>query len=69
MRNLSLVLSYEGTRYHGWQCQPNAVTVEETVRKAVERILDHSSKLYAGHELTAVSMPWVRSPIFSRQNP
>ncbi len=48
MRNISLVLSYEGTRYHGWQCQPNVVTVEETVRKAVERILDHPSKLYAG---------------------
>ncbi len=43
-----MTVSYDGTCYHGWQCQPNAITVEETLRKALERILDHEVKLHAG---------------------
>ena len=48
MRNLSLILAYDGTNYHGWQCQPDVVTIEETVRGAVQKILDHETKVYAG---------------------
>ena len=32
-------LSYHGKNYHGWQAQPNAVTVQETVTKALSTIL------------------------------
>lgn len=28
-------LSYDGTRYHGWQFQPNAITVQELLEKAL----------------------------------
>lgn len=28
-------LSYDGTKYHGWQIQPNAVTVQELLDKAM----------------------------------
>jgi tRNA pseudouridine38-40 synthase len=48
MRNIRLTLSYDGTNYHGWQIQPNGVSVEETLRAAVARILNHDVKLYAG---------------------
>lgn len=48
MRNIRLTLSYDGTNYHGWQIQPNGVSVEETLKGAVERILDHEVKLFAG---------------------
>ncbi|HBL22676.1 MAG TPA: tRNA pseudouridine(38-40) synthase TruA [Deltaproteobacteria bacterium] len=47
MRNISLVVEYEGTNYHGWQCQPNGITVEETLRAALEKILDHPVKMYS----------------------
>lgn len=47
MRNIALVIAYDGTSYHGWQCQPNSVTVEETVRERVAKILNHSVKLRA----------------------
>ncbi|MBA4389522.1 MAG: tRNA pseudouridine(38-40) synthase TruA [Syntrophus sp. (in: bacteria)] len=46
-RNISLVVEYDGTNYHGWQCQPNGVTLQEVVQKKVEIILDHPVKIYA----------------------
>ena len=46
-RNISLVLEYDGTNYHGWQCQPSAITLQEVVQRSVERILDHPVKIYA----------------------
>ena len=30
-RRLKLLLEYSGTRYHGWQFQPNAVTIQGTL--------------------------------------
>ncbi len=48
MRNICLTVAYDGTNYHGWQCQPNAVTVQEMLQGAVERILDHQVKILAG---------------------
>ena len=32
-------LSYDGTRYHGWQSQPNAISVQETIEKALSTLL------------------------------
>ena len=34
-----LTLGYRGTRYAGWQRQPNAVTVQETLETALSTIL------------------------------
>ena len=31
--------SYNGTHYHGWQYQPNAISVQETMNKAMSTIL------------------------------
>lgn len=33
-----LRLSYNGQRYHGWQSQPNAVSVQQTIENALEII-------------------------------
>ena len=38
-RNLLVEIAYNGSRYHGFQVQENAVTVQETVQDAIERIL------------------------------
>ena len=32
-------LSYDGTRYHGWQVQPNGVSVQEVLQKALSTLL------------------------------
>ena len=38
MRNIALKLMYNGTTYHGWQTQKNAVTVCATLEKALMKI-------------------------------
>ncbi len=38
MVRLLLTIRYDGTAYHGWQVQPNAVTVQQVLQDAVERI-------------------------------
>lgn len=39
MRRIKLTIAYDGTEYCGWQCQPGAVTVEGTLRKALNKLL------------------------------
>ncbi len=47
--------SYNGTNYHGWQSQPNAVTVQETLTKAMATVLNCSIELMgAGRTDTGV---------------
>ncbi|MBR6790955.1 MAG: tRNA pseudouridine(38-40) synthase TruA [Oscillospiraceae bacterium] len=38
MRRLLFEISYAGTRYHGYQVQPNALSVAETLQDAVEKV-------------------------------
>jgi tRNA pseudouridine38-40 synthase len=38
MRNLKLILSYDGTDFAGWQVQPDAATVQGTLASAIGRI-------------------------------
>jgi tRNA pseudouridine38-40 synthase len=32
-------LAYNGKAYHGWQIQPNAITVQEVIQKSLSTIL------------------------------
>jgi len=45
MRNIALKLMYNGTAYHGWQVQKNAVSVAETLRKALTMVCGNAEKL------------------------
>lgn len=38
MANVRLQLQYIGTRFHGWQVQPNGITVQETLQDAIETV-------------------------------
>jgi tRNA pseudouridine38-40 synthase len=39
MRNIKLVLEYDGTNYFGWQKQNNAITIQGTLEKALESLV------------------------------
>ena len=43
-RNIALKLMYNGTAYHGWQIQKNAISVAETLEKALSTVVCHPVK-------------------------
>src|SRR5881227_1376099 len=45
--NVKLVIEYEGTRYHGWQAQAGAPTVEAALREAIQSLTRESPALTA----------------------
>lgn len=38
MKRIKLIVSYDGTGYCGWQVQPNGITVEEVLNKALQKL-------------------------------
>lgn len=48
-RRYFIWLSYNGTHYHGWQIQPNGVSVQEKLQKAISLLLrEHADVVGAG---------------------
>jgi tRNA pseudouridine38-40 synthase len=45
--NVKLIVEYEGTRYHGWQAQSAAPTVEAALRAAIQSLTGESPALTA----------------------
>ncbi len=37
--NLKLTIKYDGTDYHGWQYQPNGITVQEVLENTLQKVL------------------------------
>lgn len=44
-RNIRLLLEYDGTGYHGWQRQADAVTIQQTLEEALERLTGEAAAL------------------------
>jgi len=44
-RNIMLTVAYDGTAYHGWQVQPNGVTVQEMLETAVRKLTGESLRI------------------------
>ncbi len=42
---IRLIVAYDGTGYHGWQIQNNALSVEEVLTKALEELLQENIEL------------------------
>lgn len=38
MKRIKLTIAYDGTNYCGWQIQPNGITIEEVVNKALSKL-------------------------------
>jgi tRNA pseudouridine38-40 synthase len=70
MRNLKLVLAYDGTEFSGWQVQPEAATIQGTLASAIGRVTGEkvlpqgSGRTDAGvHALGQVASFLTQSPI------
>ena len=47
MTRICLTIEYDGTRYGGWQIQPNADTIQECVEKALEKVIGSHVRVYS----------------------
>ena len=45
MRNIALVLMYNGTAYHGWQVQKTEISVAQTLEKGLSMVCGHPVKV------------------------
>jgi tRNA pseudouridine38-40 synthase len=70
MRNLKLVLAYDGSEFFGWQVQPDAATIQGTLASAIGRVTGEkvspqgSGRTDAGvHALAQVATFATESPI------
>ena len=76
-RNIALKLMYNGTAYHGWQVQKNAISVAETLEKALAATVGHPVKctgagrtdagvhaeVYVANFRTSSSIPMEKLPL------
>jgi len=47
MKNVKLLIQYEGTNYSGWQSQTNALGIQQVIEESLERITNESISLKA----------------------
>ena len=45
LRNIKLIIEYDGTHYSGWQRQNNAMTIQEKIEIAIEKITGEETKI------------------------
>ena len=46
MRKIKLVIEYDGYKYHGWQTQPNGLTIQEVLETKLQKIVKKKTILY-----------------------
>lgn len=46
MFNYKLIMCYDGTPYHGWQMQENAISIQQCLSEAIERIFSEKCTIY-----------------------
>lgn len=45
MKRIKMEVAYDGTNYHGWQIQPNGITIESVLNKELSRLLGEKVRI------------------------
>jgi len=45
MKNVKLTIEFDGTNYHGWQSQKNAITVQDVITEAITKVTGENCQL------------------------
>lgn len=45
MKRVCLIVAYDGTNYHGWQAQSNAVTIEQILNESLSKLLNEEIEI------------------------
>lgn len=60
MRNIRLTLEYDGTCYHGWQRQKNALSIQEVVETALAKLTGEQVRLLGSGRTDAGVHAWAQ---------
>lgn len=69
MHRYKLTISYDGTDYAGWQIQPNALSIQELIEKALSIILKKQTKVIASGRTDSGVHAIGQVAHFSTENP
>jgi len=58
LQKLKLTIAYDGSAYHGWQIQPNGITVQETLQQALATMTGESLTVYGSGRTDAGVHAW-----------
>ncbi len=58
LQKLKLTIAYDGSAYHGWQIQPNGITVQETLQQALATMTGESPTVYGSGRTDAGVHAW-----------
>ena len=45
MKNIKLTIEYDGTNYHGWQSQINALAIQDVIASAIKKLTGETCNL------------------------
>ena len=45
LKNIKLIIEYDGSMYHGWQIQPNVMTIQGKIEQAIYNLTDEKVNL------------------------
>ena len=63
MRNIALILMYNGSAYHGWQVQKTEISVAATLERGLSMVCGEPIRVVAADGPTPVSTPSIMWPI------
>ena len=69
MRNIRLLIEYEGTSYHGWQIQPGMVTVQGVIQEKIAQITQQRCKLIGASRTDSGVHAWGQVANFLTSSP
>ena len=50
MRNIKIVIEYDGKRFNGWQKQPNKPNIQGEIERAIQAVTGETVELYGSRE-------------------
>ena len=50
MRNIKIIIEYDGKKFNGWQKQPNKLNIQGEIEKAICEVTGEAVELYASRE-------------------
>ena len=64
LKRVKIVVAYDGTRYCGWQTQPNGVTIEEMLNRELSRLLKEEVQVIGASRTDSGVHAWGNIAVF-----